>query len=669
MIAWRSGARARKPILRLLPVIILAFAVSAAFGVASIFSSNVTSETLNQVLLKGTRCGSTDENKATVYKQLTLLLPDHAEKATKFLNYGMNCYTNNTHTDGCNTYIKPRLSLISSRNIPCPFGAGICKSDGDNLMMDTGRLDSLEDLGINTAPEHRFQIRMVHQCAPLKTEGYTKDFNDSKYGAVKRYMYGGVTTVKGNIDFTYEVPMNNAYLPSNDNSSSANIPRLDYQLGVQNHYATLNESLLPGFNNYVPIPALHLMDADVTLAFLSAPEIHFSNPINDPWFSARKNASDIIERKSKDKLVAYVQDEPLGVMGCTQQMQYCNPSLPEANRCEPLRGFNDPRRNPRVRNLFPDESHFAIIDWIDGLWTGGMYTIDNTLGFIGASALRARLSLSYGYSGPLPDDQWQLEAEHWVKATLASLQDVFVTAANGIPEALEEFRQPPMANETVAQNLCVNQKIVSTSYSSFNVLGISLILIIGVIVIVLDAGLEPTVAWFQRRKYTRANTNDEASVRDDEEKLHPLYGAIEWSQTSTLQLQRLAHEEAGYGEWLNCAHHVPITEPGQLIATLDLRNVAHPLLQCQKATPGSEWSVGTPTKPWNIRRSDTGLDTLVEEAAATKAGEKKDVEQNQNPMTFPAIGERVALKEHGLGVHIEETPTHEEITREWQNLR
>lgn len=91
MLAWRSG-RARKPLLRLLPIIIAAFTVSAAFGVASIFSSNVTSETLNQVLLKGTRCGAYNSTKAdSVYKQLTLLLPFQAEKATKFLNYGLQC--------------------------------------------------------------------------------------------------------------------------------------------------------------------------------------------------------------------------------------------------------------------------------------------------------------------------------------------------------------------------------------------------------------------------------------------------------------------------------------------------------------------------------------------------------------------------------------------------
>jgi hypothetical protein len=668
MFAWRSGARARKPILRLLPTIILAFSISAVFGVASIFSSNVTSETLNQVLLKGTRCGSTDKDKGTVYKQLTLLLPDHAERATKFLNYGMQCYTNETHIDGCNTYIKPRLPLVSTRGIPCPFGDNICKLDNDNLMMDTGILDSLEDLGINTGPKDRFQFRMVHQCAPLKTQGYMRDFNDSDYGAVKRYMYGKVATVKGGINFTFEVPLNNAYLPNNDGSSSANIPRLDYQLGVQQHYATSDEALFPGINAYFPIPALRLADADVTLAFLSAPEIHFSNPVNDSWISARKNASEIRERETKDKFISYVQDEPLGVMACTQQIQYCNPNLPEAERCEPLRGFIDPRRNPRVHKIFPEESHFATIKWVDNLWTYGIYSISSTLGFIGASALRARFSLSYGYSGPLPDNQWQLEAEHWVKGTLASFQDVFVTAANGIPKSLEDFRQPPLANETVAQNLCVNQKIVSTSYSSFNVLGVSLILILGVIVIVLDMSLEPTIAWFQHRRYARLRVRDE-SFTHDEKTPHPLYGAIEWSQTSTLQLQRLAYEEAGWGEWSKCGNDVPVTAPGQLIAGFDLHNIAHPQLKQQRATPMSEWSEVASFKPRGVRRSDTGLETLVEEAAAAKEGEKEDMEVEEVPMTFHAIGERIAEREHGLGMQLNDRAIHEDQTQAWKNLR
>ncbi|KAF1839011.1 hypothetical protein BDW02DRAFT_515336 [Decorospora gaudefroyi] len=633
MLAWRSGRRARRPILRLLPIVVAAFTISAAFGVASIFSSKVTSESLNEVLLTGTRCGSYSIEKAnSVYKQLTLLLPAGAEKAIKFLNYGAQCYTNDLHTDGCNLYTKPRLPLTSTRGVPCPFGDNICKLDNDNLMMDTGMLDSLEHLGINTAPETRFQLRFVYTCAPLKTQGYMTDYNDSDYGAVKRYMYGSVANVRQVNNFTYELPVNHAYLPD-DNTTSAEIPRLEYQLGSTKHYGTPNETMLAGFNRWSPIPALKLVDADVHLLYMSAPEIHYSAPVKDPWFSAQKDASELNEQDTKTKLSAWKQDEPLGVMGCTQQVQYCNPNLPENERCEPLRGVPDRRKSESVKQIFRTEDEFATIKWVDSLWVYGVYTISSTVGFIGASALRARNSLSYGFSGPLPDNQWQLEAEHLVKGSLASLQDVFVEAANGIPETLEDFRQPPLANETIAQNLCVNQKIVSNAYSSFNVLGLSLILVLGVLIVGADMGLEPMVAWWQRRRY------DKHPHPVNEKECHPLYGTTEWSQTNILQLQRLAHEEAGYATWTGCDKDVPVTEPGQLLGSLVLDNIAHPILkrekemgtpssQCESLSPRhkeSDWEEQVlPYKPWGVRRSDTGLETLVEEGTCVGMMDGKD---------------------------------------------
>lgn len=537
-------------------------------------------------------------------------------------------YTNDTHTDGCNLYIKPRLPLISKRGVPCPFGDNICKLDDDNLIMDTGLLDSLEHLGINTSPQNRFQFRMVYTCAPLKTQGYMSDYNDTEYGAIKRYKYGAVANVRQVNNFTFELPVDHAYLPG-DNTSSANIPRLEYQLGMEKHYGTPNETLLPGVNEWAPIDALRVIDADVHLLFMSAPEIHYAGPVKDPWFSAQKGTSELHEKDSKAQFSAWVQDEPLGVMACTQQVQYCNPNLPEGQRCEPLRGVIDPRASDRVKDLFPNKDQFAVLKWADSLWSYGVYTISATVGFVGASALRARFGLSYGYSAALPDNQWQLEAEHWIKGTLSSLQDVFVEAANGIPEVLEDFRQPPTAEETMAQNMCVNQKIVSTNYSSFNVLGLSIILVLGILIIAFDMGLEPTVAWWQRRKYAKLLSQNESYAAETND--HSLYGALEWSQTSILQLQRLAQEEAGYGVWSGCDKDVPTTEPEQLLAAFDMRNLTHPKLQSKRSnlTPEPEWEENVmPFKPWGVRRSDTGMDTLVEESVAEKVGKEADEVEN-----------------------------------------
>jgi hypothetical protein len=244
MIAWRSGRRARRPILRLFPAIAVAVIILVTSGVASIFSSNVIRETLNQVLLKGSRCRFFYSNNVQdPFEIFTRYLPYQTGRANKFLNYRIQCYTEETHTDGCNLYIKPRLPLVSTRSIACPFRADTCKLEEDNLIIDTGMLDSLEHFGINTAREYQFQLRLVTTCAPLKTQGYISNFNDSDYSTVKRYMYSSVESPNQINNFTYELPVNHIYIP-NENVSTQNYPRLEYQLGSISHYAGINDDNL-----------------------------------------------------------------------------------------------------------------------------------------------------------------------------------------------------------------------------------------------------------------------------------------------------------------------------------------------------------------------------------------------------------------------------------------
>lgn len=439
----------------------------------------------------------------------------------------------------------------------------------------------------------------------------------------------------------------------------------EYQLGNEIHWAAPNGTI--SSNRWTPIPALFRDDADVQLAYLSAPEIRYAAPVLDPWFSAQKKMTSIYANGgSNSSFAAYSQDEPLGVMGCIQQMQYCNPNLPGDNKCEPLRGAYDPRRDTALRKIFNDEAHFNVLDWADSTWLGSYYPISQLLSDIGASALVARNQLVYGYSGPLPDNQWQIEAEHWTKGSLASVQNAFVLAANGLPEALEDFRVPPAANMTLARGMCSNQKIVSNAYSSFNVLGVSLILVLGVIIIALDMGLEPLVASLQRRKYNKLKHDDEATDYNQAME-RPYYSMVEWSQTNMLQLQRLAHEEAGYGEWSKCNQDVPVTEPGQLIAALDLSNLTHPRLQRKQQPPSSTASeVFLPAKPWTVQRSDTGIDTLIEEAQSEK-GKKFEGEDDIHVVVHairPGDGTR------GTGVQSSSSPlAQQEGAGDWRTLR
>lgn len=53
------------------------------------------------------------------------------------------------------------------------------------------------------------------------------------------------------------------------------------------------------------------------------------------------------------------------------------------------------------------------------------------------------------------------------------------------------------------------------------------------------------------------------------------YAFAEWQANSTLQLQRLAHENLGLGTWSKTNESVPVTEPGDVLGVLDISNPLH----------------------------------------------------------------------------------------------
>lgn len=61
---------------------------------------------------------------------------------------------------------------------------------------------------------------------------------------------------------------------------------------------------------------------------------------------------------------------------------------------------------------------------------------------------------------------------------------------------------------------------------------------------------------------------------------------------ATLQLQRLAHEELGFGTWSRGAHEMPSTEPDELLGYLDITDPGHPVL---RAAPRDDFKL-TPEK-------------------------------------------------------------------------
>ena len=94
-----------------------------------------------------------------------------------------------------------------------------------------------------------------------------------------------------------------------------------------------------------------------------------------------------------------------------------------------------------------------------------------------------------------------------------------------------------------------------------SVFGLGFTVITGVFITLVSYLLEPTAMFLHTRKR------------------HNPYSYLEWCTNSTLQLQRLAYEEARLGTWSGCTNIVPTTQPDELLGCLDIADLKHPVLQ------------------------------------------------------------------------------------------
>lgn len=84
--------------------------------------------------------------------------------AQQAANYAQECYgANSSGLVECDTFVRRTLPTVITRNASCPFADSICKSTTNNIMLDSGMLDSHHDFGFNSPPDQRFQYRRVMQ--------------------------------------------------------------------------------------------------------------------------------------------------------------------------------------------------------------------------------------------------------------------------------------------------------------------------------------------------------------------------------------------------------------------------------------------------------------------------------------------------------------------------
>ena len=254
----------------------------------------------------------------------------------------------------------------------------------------------------------------------------------------------------------------------------------------------------------------------------------------------------------------YLSDRYVNVLGCTDQHQFCNPAT---GNCTQLTASDPVFQEIPTIGLNEVQTATALRLGLPILFMNTYFSVNPR----GVNAFRASETIHDGIQVALPNNQWITEVSSWFGVSLAKLQQKTIQYATGPSYDIQTIG--PSTKEEV--NMCENQIIRSQGGTvSFSVLGLCIILIFGGILIVTSLVIDSLVGLIRRKLDWKK------------------YKSLQWSLDEKLQLQRLAYEEAGQGDWSGCAGSVPVMKNGVRIGVPKHVDEMHPRLSQRSGQPG-----------------------------------------------------------------------------------
>ncbi|KAF2002997.1 hypothetical protein P154DRAFT_573407 [Amniculicola lignicola CBS 123094] len=542
--AWRRKSNGNWK--RTMPIALLAAIVSALFIVAGIFSSRVT-DTVNEVLLKGKLCGNmTGQEAGGNQSYFGIYAPNvttyRTKRATEYLTYALRCYghAKTLRSDKCQTFAVSSLPYTKDASARCPFNQGSCVFETDNIALDTGYLDSYKHFGVNNGP--RVSVRLRRQCAPIVQKN--NRLRNALQNPFLNYVQNNRSTQEG-------APLSISQRRPKDRNSSWSWDTADYQL------LTANFSPASGCNlDSCRNSGLYRNDSLVSVIHLGSTDIINVYKTEDPWFNASTPVA--VPWDSQMELgfkEYYVASEPARVLGCATQISYCDPELPKTIGCR--EAFVDEAAEKGSKELWPDPQARAKVRGLQyALSSFRTFAPGDYYSSKSIPSLLTRFSMTSDGLQPvaIPKDRWKEEVEYIFQTNLAAMQSRMVEHARAEFNVLHESSGKTLE----CYRMCYSQRIKSSRFYSFKILGLSVIIFAGGFIMLLGAWVEDILS----------------KISSSKRKLS--YGNLEWSATSTLQLQRLAHEALGLGTWSHGTGDVPVTEKDETLGLLDTSNPKHP---------------------------------------------------------------------------------------------
>ena len=242
-----------------------------------------------------------------------------------------------------------------------------------------------------------------------------------------------------------------------------------------------------------------------------------------------------------DQTFYYRKPPQVSVLGCSEQYQMCS-SAEKPESCTTKQGISQIERAEAFYDLSFNAQQLALASHVSQLLS--LTTIRSLVNSLGAELLYGDTILSNSISTSVPDDQWKSEVLKFGKISHIVLRQALIDFAAGPPSKSWELSLQPPESGSIAQSFCSAQKINTTDYTSFNLLGLGIIFVVGSCLIILNLILPFTVSIFTRPRFQ-------------------LHAYDPWLQDDPLHLQQKAFEEGGLGSWEGQDTDVPVTRPGQ----------------------------------------------------------------------------------------------------------
>ncbi len=151
------------------------------------------------------------------------------------------------------------------------------------------------------------------------------------------------------------------------------------------------------------------------------------------------------------------QNEPGSPLACREQEQLCFTGVKGQRKCTELECSTD---GPWSLIKLFDDGDEAWVRWLFQTSYIHKQETGASLQLLGIETLTARNKLNGPLMGSLPDNQWQLEVQHWHATAMAYLQALFLQSIVGYTDPkLEHLIRRP--NNTVEKQLCTNQVRIS----------------------------------------------------------------------------------------------------------------------------------------------------------------------------------------------------------------